>query len=206
MKPLVAALLGMALTGPAHALDDSVHSARWTRDYDRHFQKYTKRYFGPAYDWHWFKAQAIAESTLRHDVRSRAGAVGLMQILPGTFAEIQRANPHFVDIVTPQWNIAAGIWYDRRLYGHQTWQGLAEQERLLFAFAGYNAGLGGTLRAYRLTPAPVDSWERVAPRAPRETRGYVKRIVALRAGPERQRGAAERGIARQIANQVREPP
>ncbi len=34
-------------------------------EFDRHFSKYSKRYFGPAFDWRYFKAQAIAESRLQ---------------------------------------------------------------------------------------------------------------------------------------------
>src|SRR5689334_7320638 len=91
------ALLMLLPIVAAAARDDTVDAARWPRDYDEHFQKYTKRYFGPSFDWRWFKAQAITESHLLPDARSAAGARGLMQILPSTFAEIQQANPHFID-------------------------------------------------------------------------------------------------------------
>ncbi|MCK5784786.1 MAG: hypothetical protein KAH06_10080, partial [Desulfobacterales bacterium] len=33
--------------------------------YDGYFSKYSKRYFGPGFDWRYFKAQAIAESRLK---------------------------------------------------------------------------------------------------------------------------------------------
>ena len=59
-------------------IDHPVHSGKWTDQYDRHFKKYSKRYFGPLFDWHWFKAQAIAESALSHDAESHVGARGLM--------------------------------------------------------------------------------------------------------------------------------
>ena len=75
--------------------DDTVHADRWTDEYDRHFRKYSKRYFGPLFDWHWFKAQAIAESGLNADAVSIVGAIGLMQIMPDTFKEINYKNPHF---------------------------------------------------------------------------------------------------------------
>ena len=55
-------------------------------DYDRLFRKYTKHYFGPHFDWRWFKAQGIAESGLRPNAHSSAGAKGIMQILPATAA------------------------------------------------------------------------------------------------------------------------
>jgi soluble lytic murein transglycosylase-like protein len=196
---LVAALLGLALAGPAPAADPPVDSARYTSEYDGHFQKYAKRYFGPHFDWRWFKAQAITESNLDPRALSSAGAMGLMQVLPSTFAEIQRANPHFRDIHEPRWNIAAGIWYDRYLYRQDVWKDLDDENQLLLAFAGYNAGLGGALRAFRRTPRPADSWQRVAPQAPLETQGYVTRIVRIKTGVETSRTPRKRGIARQLA-------
>ncbi|BBO84110.1 hypothetical protein DSCO28_46760 [Desulfosarcina ovata subsp. sediminis] len=48
---------------------------------------------GPAFDWRHFKAQAVAESRLQAAAKSRVGAVGLMQIMPRTFAEIRRKQP-----------------------------------------------------------------------------------------------------------------
>jgi len=156
----------------------NVHSEGWTDEYDDYFRKYTKRYFGPHFDWRWFKAQAIAESGLQHDIKSHAGAIGLMQILPSTFEEIRGKNPHYIDIKTPRWNIAAGIYYDHYLY--RKWPDLPELERLYLTFASYNAGFGGALRAYKRANPPVESWQAVSPHAPKETQGYVKRIRTLR--------------------------
>jgi membrane-bound lytic murein transglycosylase F len=188
----------MTLVVPAAARDEPVDSPRWPSAYDEHFQKYAKRYFGPHFDWRWFKAQAITESHLLPDARSTAGAVGLMQVLPSTFAEIQRENPHFVKLDDPRWNIAAGIWYDRYLYRQDVWEPLADEEQLLLAFAGYNSGLGGALRAFKATPKPADSWARVSPHAPLETQGYVSRIVRIKTGAAAS-SPRRRGIARQLA-------
>ena len=91
--------------------------ARFNRltTYDGHFSKYSKRYFGVAFDWRYFKAQAVAESGLEEDARSSVGAMGLMQIMPRTFEEIRSKNPGIAGgIDQPRWNIAAGIWYDRQ--------------------------------------------------------------------------------------------
>ncbi len=174
-----------------------VHSSKWSDEYDGHFRKYTKRYFGPHYDWHWFKSQAIAESNLKPEVKSHRGAVGLMQILPSTFAEIKELNPHFVNLEEPRWNIAAGIYYDRTLY--RKWELPSDQDRLYLAFASYNAGFGRMRRAYRRTPKPVESWEQVKPQAPEETRGYVKRIRGLMDSDRPKTRSRLRGVAKLLA-------
>lgn len=168
-------MAGTAIAGDLPTVD----SHRWTNKYDQYFRKYSKRYFGAHFDWQWFKAQAIAESHLKPDATSHVGAQGLMQIMPATFNDIQRSNPHFESLDEPRWNIAAGIFYDRMLF--RKWQNnIPEQERLMLTFASYNAGLGNIRRAYRQTPEPVTKWDDVAPRAPGETRGYVKRIRKLK--------------------------
>ena len=163
---------------------DPVNSPKWTDDYDRHFRKYTKHYFGPGFDWHWFKAQAIAESMLKPKARSRSGARGLMQITPGTFKEIRKSNPHYDHIDEPRWNIAAGIYYMRYLYDRWNSADLPPplENRLSFTFASYNAGFGGTRKAIRRAKKKgrdAKRWEQVAPSAPKETRIYVRRILGL---------------------------
>ena len=161
-----------------------VNSDKWSKRYDRFFRKYAKHYFGPDFDWHWFKAQAIAESTLNPKAHSRSGARGLMQITPPTFREIRESNPHYQHIDEPRWNIAAGIYYMRYLYDR--WEPLKLkpplENRLSFTFASYNAGFGGTRRAMRKAKKrgrDARSWSSVAPLAPKETRRYVKRITRL---------------------------
>ena len=116
-----AALMLLALPSITAALrDEPVDSDIWDDRYDHYFRKYAKRYFGPNFDWHWFKAQGIAESNLRPDAESQVGALGIMQIMPRTYEEIRSKNPHFRGIQEPRWNIAAAIYYDRILY--QKWR------------------------------------------------------------------------------------
>jgi membrane-bound lytic murein transglycosylase F len=162
--------------------DPPVDDSHWSKKYDGLFRKYSKHYFGPHVDWKWFKAQAIAESNLKPGARSPTGAIGLMQILPSTFRDIKKQNPYVMDIRTPRWNVAAGIYYDRRMYLKWRNKGLSTQERLAFAFGSYNAGFGGVRKAYRKASAKhksITKWEQISPYAPRETRGYVKRIRGL---------------------------
>jgi soluble lytic murein transglycosylase-like protein len=185
------------------AAEDAEDLARWTRKYDHHFQKYSKHYFGPHFDWTWFKAQAIAESRLDPTAHSPAGARGLMQIMPATFGEIRRANPHFDDIRSPKWNIAAGIYYNRYLF--ERWDRFGPPQRLYFTFASYNAGLAGIRGATRRAREPVRGWHEVEPHAPAQTRHYVRRIQRLKTR-EVALQQQTRGAARVLARAGDPPP
>lgn len=174
------ALGGCTVHGLASEVENVDHP-EWTDKYDPHFRKYAKRYFGPAFDWRWFKAQGIAESGLDPKARSPVGAVGVMQIMPATYGEIRDANPHFSSVKDPRWNIAAGIYYDRQLY--KRWHGkIHPQDRVNVTFAAYNAGFGTVNKARRKISGKgqqPDSWPHIAKLVPGQTRHYVKRIRRL---------------------------
>lgn len=166
------------------AVDKRVNKrVKWSIKYDHYFKKYAKYYFGPNFDWHWFKAQAIAESNLQPAAKSEMGARGLMQILPSTFKDIRKKNKQFSNIEEPRWNIAAGIYYDRQMY-RRWYRNIPSKEKLLFTFASYNAGFGNIRKAYRRADKKHDKeaekniteWKLVEPFAPNETKHYVKRI------------------------------
>jgi membrane-bound lytic murein transglycosylase F len=153
--------------------------------YDDTFKKYSKRFFGPGFDWRLFKAQGIAESQLSPNAMSRVGARGIMQLMPSTFKEIKSKNPDFTSVDDPEWNIGSGIYYDRTLY--MSWKEIeGEAEKLSFTFGSYNAGRGTILKAQ--SKAKTDSldhtsWESisdVAHKVPKwrykETLNYVERI------------------------------
>jgi len=170
--------LGSASTAFAEAVTDR---------YDDTFRKYAQRFFGPGYDWRIFKAQAMAESNLNMQAKSWVGARGLMQLMPSTFKEVRSKNPDIVSIDKPEWNIAAGIYYDRQLWKQWTdQQGNTGCES--FMLASYNAGRGTLLRAQDvarlkvLDPVIWASIQTVAPDVPRwrheETLTYVERIEA----------------------------
>lgn len=176
---LVAVIISIVLMqGSAQARERT-----WTNKFDPHFKKYSKRYFGPNVDWRWFKAQGIAESALRDTAKSGAGAKGIMQILPSTFAEIRNKNPQFTNIDEPRWNIAAGIYYDRQLYRKMAYV-RAFQNRLYLTFAGYNAGYGGVLNAIKRSRSRRHDieWKYLKNHLPKETRVYVGRIISLKKG------------------------
>lgn len=123
----------------------------------------------------------VAESGLNPRAKSRAGALGVMQILPPTFAEIKTKNPAFRAIWEPRWNIAAGISYDRYLYDRWKKRSMI-RDRLAFAFASYNAGYSRISRGYR-KKYPGSSyqvpWANIAQTTPKQTQHYIKRIIKL---------------------------
>jgi soluble lytic murein transglycosylase-like protein len=176
VRTVVLALVLLAATTADAAQKHKVSD--WSDKYDSHFRKYSKHYFGPNFDWHWFKAQAIAESGLKPRASSKSGARGIMQILPSTYREIQDENPHMKDIDSPRWNIAAGIYYDRLLY--KRWVSPPPgDERLFFAFGSYNAGYTRIKNTFQKVDPPTASWNQVAPHVPGQTRHYVRRIRGL---------------------------
>lgn len=191
--------LGTALLTLWTATAGTAH-AQWPDEYDGYFIKYSKRYFGAHFDWRWFKAQAIAESNLLPGAVSHVGAEGIMQIMPTTYEEIKAKNPHFGDMNSARWNIAAGIYYNRMLF--RNWnRKIVEQERLYLTFASYNAGLGRIQQAYRNAPPPVRAWNDIAEKAPHETRQYVNRIRGLRSNENTRLALSSKGISGQLAGQ-----
>src|SRR5260221_1967402 len=99
------------------------------------FRKYAKRYH---FDPLMLAAQAYQESRLDHAAVSKAGAVGVMQIMPATGHAMQVG-----DIAELDANVHAGTKYMRQILDrHFREAKFSEQDRNLFAFASYNAGPG----------------------------------------------------------------
>lgn len=154
--------------------------------YDSYFKKYSKHYFGPGFDWRYFKSQAIAESNLDSDAKSHVGAKGIMQIMPKTFKEIKYKHPSIKgSTLQPKWNIAAGIYYDRNIW--KLWKEKRPfKDRLAFMFGSYNAGKGNILKTQKLAkskgldPNRWSSIEKnlihVTGKHSKETIGYVDKI------------------------------
>ena len=175
----------LGTAGPATAQRAFGKSERDAQPFDESFRKYSKRFFGAGFDWRLFKAQAMAESQLDPKAHSAVGARGLMQLMPSTFREIQSRNPDFASIDDPEWNIAAGIQYNRTLWN--LWKdNNSDFDRQHFMLASYNAGRGTILRAQGVARRDsLDHWkwtsiESVATRVRgwrhRETLTYLRRI------------------------------
>lgn len=99
------------------------------------FEKYGKQY---GMDYLLITAQGYQESRLDQTVRSKAGAVGIMQLLPST---AQDPNVGIPDITEAENNIHAGIKYlnfIRTRYFDEP--GIDRYNQTLFSLASYNAG------------------------------------------------------------------
>lgn len=94
-----------------------------------------------------------AESNFRQDAVSRAGACGLMQLMPGTASDMG-----VTDIYDPAENIAGGTQYLAKMLA-------LFDNNVQLALAGYNAG-----------PQTVINCGRQIPNI-RETQDYVKRVI-----------------------------
>lgn len=137
------------------------------------------------------------ESAFIPDVRSSAGALGLMQLLPGTARSVARserlARPTNRDLYDPALNIRLGAAYLKRLL--ERFDG-----NLVLASAAYNAG-SGRVRDWR-PPAgesmPADEWIATIPF--RETRKYVARVLEYTVVYDRALNGDATGLA------VRMPP
>jgi len=97
------------------------------------FEPYAERY---GFDWLAVAAQAYQESRFDHERRSSEGAVGIMQIMPATAAEIG-----IEDVDDLERNVHAAVKYLALLRDrHFDEPGLSERDRLAFLWAAYNAG------------------------------------------------------------------
>jgi membrane-bound lytic murein transglycosylase MltF len=107
------------------------------------FRKYGERYnFDPLL----LAAQGYQESRLNQNAKSPVGAVGVMQIMPATGAQLKVGNIHITES-----NIHAGAKYmDQLMTKYFLDATFAEDDRPLFAFASYNAGPGNISRMRKL--------------------------------------------------------
>ena len=112
------------------------------RDLIELFEKYGKRYgFEPLL----LAAQGYQESTLNQAARSPVGAIGVMQLMPATGAELKVGDIQQVDP-----NVHAGTKYmDQLMTKYFADAKFDEQNRTLFAFASYNAGPGNISKMRR---------------------------------------------------------
>jgi membrane-bound lytic murein transglycosylase MltF len=99
------------------------------------FKRYGQRYH---FDPLMLAAQSYQESQLDQEARSPVGAIGLMQVMPATGAELKVG-----DITLADPNVHAGTKYmDRLMTNFFPDATFDDVNRSLFAFAAYNCGPG----------------------------------------------------------------
>ena len=118
-----------------------LHNPTASKDYKRFedmvalFKKYGDKY---SFDYLMLAAQGYQESQLNQDAKSHVGAVGVMQVMPQTGAELKVGDIHQTEP-----NIHAGTKYmDQLMTKYFPDAKFDAQNRALFAFASYNCGPG----------------------------------------------------------------
>lgn len=158
-----------------HAVEESDAQAEPARFGEQH------RYAVAQYGRQWGIDPQLVLQVMRQEsgfsttVVSRAGAVGLLQLMPGTAQSLARQlawdDFHAGMLFRPLPNIRLGMWYLRTLFDHY-------QGALPHVLASYNAGEGAVDR-WRRRRADHD-WDEFIETIPfTETRNYVKRILMM---------------------------
>ena len=141
------------------------------------FEKYGRQY---GFDPLMLAAQGYQESQLNQSARSHVGAIGVMQIMPATGAQLGVGD---INVTEP--NIHGGAKYmDQLMTKYFPDAKFSEGNRPLFAFASYNCGPGNVSKARKeaakrgLDP---DKWFNnveivVAEKIGTETTTYVRNI------------------------------
>lgn len=155
------ACLALALFGSAPALAQVAAERAQPRviDIAAHVAEASQRFGIPEA---WIHAVMRMESAGRIGAVSSAGAMGLMQLMPGTWAR-QRARLGLgADPFDPRDNILAGTSYLREMYDRY--------------------GAYGMLAAYNAGPGRYEEWRDKRRPLPAETRAYVAKITPMLRG------------------------
>lgn len=159
---LAAALLAMTFAGPA--------AAESAADWQPHVIEASLR-FGVPIEWieRVMRAESNGQTMLNgRPIRSRAGAIGLMQLMPGTWEMLRNLAVLGSNPDDPRDNILAGTLYLRMMYDRFGYPGL---------FAAYNGG-----------PARFAAHLATGNSLPAETIAYVHKVGAT-ASPARKPSA-----------------
>lgn len=157
-------------------VDTRFKALGWEEEFDRYIggyeaviQKMAARY---GVESSLIKAVIKAESNFNPSALSRKGAIGLMQLMPATAADLNVSNPY-----SPHENIEGGTKYLRYLTK------LFDND-LKLVVAAYNAGENAVIRYGRNIP-PY-----------KETKDYVKKVTTYLASYRREASVATGRLAR----------
>lgn len=156
-----AVLSALALFGsvPAYGQDIAEPAAPRTVDIAAHVAEASQRFGLPE---HWIYAVLRTESAGQIGAVSSAGAIGLMQLMPGTWARQRARFGLGTDPFDPRDNIMAGTSYLREMYD--------------------SYGASGMLAAYNAGPGRYQDWRDRGRPLPAETMSYVAKIAPMLLG------------------------
>lgn len=157
LLPAILLLAGFALPGTVLAQDVPVNRVVASHPYAGHVAEGAQR-FGIPEAWIW--AVMRVESAGRRTAISHAGAMGLMQIMPGTWAQLRARHRLGPDPFDPRDNILAGAAYLRAMY--------ERYGNVAAMLAAYNAG-----------PGRYDQYLSRGRPLPAETRAYLTRLTSI---------------------------
>lgn len=152
------ACLTLALFGSAPALAQVAAEGAQLRvvDITAHVSEASRRFGIPEA---WIYAVMRTESAGRIGAVSSAGAMGLMQLMPGTWARQRARYGLGADPFDPRDNIMAGTSYLREMYDRY--------------------GAYGMLAAYNAGPGRYEDWRDRQRPLPAETLAYISRIAPM---------------------------
>ncbi len=114
-------------------------------DYDKYIKKYSKTI---DWDWRLLASLIYQESRFNPNIKSWAGAFGLMQLMPRTAKRFGASKKS-----SPETNIKAGTKFIKWLNKNLKDSIPDKEERIKFILGSYNAGMGHILDAQRLARA-----------------------------------------------------
>lgn len=180
-RPVLCALASVwatTVSAPVWSQPEAIQENPQATDIHVYVSEASQRFGLPA---HWIYAVMRVESASKTHAVSPAGALGLMQLMPGTWAR-QRARLGLgKDPFDPRDNILAGAAYLREMYD--------------------NYGSPGFLAAYNAGPGRYQEWRDKGRPLPAETRAYVARIApSLHAGTRSVDGSPATGMQQAITS------
>lgn len=158
LAPFAVLVSAFSLFGntPAYGQDAAEQAQPPTVDIASHVSEASSRFRIPET---WIYAVMRTESAGRIGAVSSAGAMGLMQLMPGTWARQRTRFGLGGDPFDPRENIMAGTSYLREMYD--------------------NYGASGFLAAYNAGPGRYEDWRDRGRPLPAETLGYVAKIAPM---------------------------
>ncbi|MFG1350431.1 lytic transglycosylase domain-containing protein [Xanthobacter autotrophicus] len=164
---LLSGVLAVAMPLPCRAQPEPVQRQSQTDPYAAHIAEAAQRFGIPAV---WIRAVMRVESANEVRAISPKGAMGLMQIMPATWADLRARHRLGGDPYDPRDNILAGAAYLRELHDRYGSPGF---------LAAYNAGPGRYEEHLAGRPLPAETRAYVATLAPQIGGGEITGPVAV---------------------------